>query len=192
MNEWAISSRNKLLARLRMGRGWAWQWSVALYGKDPATFEKEEGGDNKSTSEGEEIKHHFILGHLGFIGSEWHDNSWINACHTSRLPPSYLDPPPPLTPYPRPTFTCWEAEPGLQIQVSWVPFVHSPPLTLHPSNLQWWKFHLRQWGLPGWLIFPVWVPVGSCPGIKPCLRCFPGFCLTRKKQFHASRTQGQP
>lgn len=50
-----------------MGRGWVWQWSVALY----AIFEGEKRRDNQSTSEeGAVAEHSFIHDHLEFIGNE--------------------------------------------------------------------------------------------------------------------------
>lgn len=55
------------MAKLRMERGWVWQWIVALY----AIFEGEKGGDNQSTSEeGAITEHSFIYDHLESIGNE--------------------------------------------------------------------------------------------------------------------------
>ena len=55
------------MAKLRMGRGWVWQWSVALY----AIFEGKKRRDNQSTSEeGAITEHSFIHDHLESIGNE--------------------------------------------------------------------------------------------------------------------------
>lgn len=48
-------------------------------------------------------------------------------------------------------------------------------------NLQRLKLYLKQWGLPGWLVFPVWVPVGYCLRIELHLRG-PLFSVLGKKQ----------
>lgn len=55
------------MAKLRIGRVWVWQWSVAL----SAIFEGEKRGDNQSTSEKVAItEHSFIHDHLESIGNE--------------------------------------------------------------------------------------------------------------------------
>lgn len=93
-----------------------------------------------------------------------------------------------------PSFPCRKTEPGSQTPISWGVLFGStlPPWHHTARNLQWRKIHLRPCDLPGWLIFPVWVPVGYCPVIEPYLKSSPGVCLRRKKQYHAGRTQGQP
>lgn len=151
------------MAKIKMGNGWAWQWSGALHAKGPDIFEERKRGDNKSISDGgEKISHHFIHDYLGSLSS-------CDVIIQEQMPVislGYL------------LLVCLHSQVGEQNQnyKFWFPeFLLSTFLPWDHADryIFWLKIHLRQWGLSNWVIFSCVSPNGLLSWGRSLFKCFP-------------------